>query len=185
MNIKYRQTISSRIDFELLAQYARPGMELLIPTKDGKEITFLVLEVKAAGDKTRILIQQHKDLESVPYCQMRNDGKSLNEYEGSDLQKYALAYKERFPKEIAEKIDGDFFVPPADWYDPEETSIEYYKDRSHLTKYNKWGYSDWYWSSTPVAGDSYNARLVDPSGGVVDIYAICAFGAAPACYILI
>lgn len=185
MKIKYRQTISSRIDFELLAQYSRPGMELLIPTKDGKEIPFLVLEVKAAGNKTRILIQQHKDLEPVPYCRMRNDGKSLNEYDGSDLQKYALAYKERFPKEIAEKIDGDFFVPPADWYDPEETPIEYYKDRSHLTKYDKEGCADWYWTSTPNAVNSYYAWLVRPSGNVYYGHALYPSGAAPACYILI
>lgn len=185
MKIKYRQTISSQIDFELLAQYSRPGMELLIPTKDGKEIPFLVLEVKAAGNKTRILIQQHKDLEPVTYCQKRNDRKSLNEYEGSDLQKYTLAYKERFPKEITEKIDGDFFVPPADWYDPEETSIEYYKDRSHLTKYDKEGYADWYWTSTPFAGTSYYARFVEPSGYVSGHGALSAYGAAPACYILI
>ena len=101
-----------------------------------------------------------------------------NQYEGSDIENYLKnEFRETIPQDMQMMIDGDFFLLTVDQIN------EYMPEPADRLAFDEEGFTTWWWTASPGAGNASNVRRVTPDGYVGSYGAYYSYGVAPACYI--
>ena len=172
----------------------KPGKIVQVEGKGGVTFKFMILGINIDGPDT-MTIQLCDDLPEREFQEFekrretghpdRRDGRSMNDYENSTLQKsvrydYPLNFKDDFIRKIEPEM---MFTLEVEDYDPETTRYPAYKDRRNLTKYNIRGYACPYWTKSRGDGSTMHVKVVKPEGVVGVQMAYVKAGMAPACIV--